>query len=90
VQEAILAGEIGVDDEGKEKKKKKKKQKRTKRGDDEDVDDDESGDSSGDGGDGETEKPRGEMTMQEVRRSLPVYAFRQPLLDAIRDNQILM
>lgn len=29
-------------------------------------------------------------TLQETRKSLPVYAFREALLDAIKDHQILI
>jgi HrpA-like RNA helicase len=33
---------------------------------------------------------RAKKSLDETRKSLPIYAYRQGLLDAIRDNQIIV
>lgn len=72
-------------------RKKTKKKKKTK------EESDSSSSSSEEDDDEEEEKQpemtkseKRKMTIQEVRRSLPVYPFRESLLAAIRDHQVLI
>lgn len=69
--------------EGTRKKKKKKKKDKAKGGESSSSEDEEPKVKS-------EPKDNSEMTIDEVRKSLPVYPFRQTLIDAIREHQVLI
>ncbi|XP_063851586.1 pre-mRNA-splicing factor ATP-dependent RNA helicase DHX16-like [Scylla paramamosain] len=83
---------------GTRKKTKKKKKKKEEDSDSSSSSDD--GDEEEEGGEEEEEEEEEEdmmkapdntkMSIQEVRRSLPVFPFRDSLLGAIRDHQVLI